>query len=157
MECSTAGSDMSQLSESWKPLLPNHFILDDVRFDSISNRYSTGIVIRDDKGGVCDANDCSIRNPGTVVGAELMAIRCGMNFCLHLGLTNVCIFLDCLAAVCAMNHSTDEIGHVGALALEIRSMLGFSTFISIKHMRRTTNNVAHLIARKALCFTLNIE
>lgn len=94
----TLTPDRQQLLEnSWTSPHLNHFRLDvDVGFDSISNKYSVQIVIRDDQGRLCGDKACIIRNPGSVVCGVLLAIKYDMDFCLRFGLTNVCIFSDCL-------------------------------------------------------------
>lgn len=102
---------------SWEPLLPNHFRLDvDAGFDNVRNRFSVGVMVRDAQVLVRGAQACLIRHPGFVKGAELVAIYYGLDFCLQLGFSNVCIFSDSLDVVCAVHNLDVELGLVGVLA-----------------------------------------
>lgn len=52
-------------------------------------------------------------------GAYLLAIICGMDLCLRLGLSNVMTFSDCLEVVNALTHPNFVIGPIGAVAMDI--------------------------------------
>lgn len=103
-------------------------------------------------GLICGALASPIRYPGSVIGAELMAIKSDMDVCLPCGLINVCVFSDSLNVVRMMLTPLEEIGSLGVLALEIRYMLELANFISIQHMRRSANGATNFLARKAVFF-----
>ncbi|XP_073051243.1 uncharacterized protein [Primulina eburnea] len=143
---------------TWAPPMNSQYRLDvDAGFDSIRDKYSVGMVVRDAQGRVRGAKACPIRFPGSVACAELLAIRMGMDFCLGLGLDNVCIFSDSLAAIKAVKESDFDLSHSGGVASEVRAMLEGISFLSIHHMRRTANNVAHALAQRALVFSVLFE
>lgn len=111
---------------------------------------SVGAVIRDHSGTVVGAKACVLSPPGSVNNAKLLAIRLRLDFCLNRELTNVCLFSDSLVAVNAVTQFEDEIGPDGALLLDISELLKGPEFLSINHMRRTTNEAAHHLARFSL-------
>lgn len=75
---------------SWIPPAPNLFRLDvDAGFDIMRNKFSVGAIIRDSEGLIRGAHALNIRNPGSVLAAELLAIRYGMDLCLHVGFSGV--------------------------------------------------------------------
>lgn len=78
--------------QCWELPAPNNLRLYvDAGFDAARNRFSVGAVVRDDQGIVRGAAACVIRDPGTVIRAELCAIRFVMKFCLKLGMKDVCL------------------------------------------------------------------
>lgn len=138
----------------WFPPPFNHVRLDvDAAFDAVFNK---GVVIRDFQGRLCAATAGPIRNPGSVDGAELMAIRSGLDLCLRMGFSNVLVFSDCLNAVKDVSQGVGGLG-LCDVASEIRSMLELPQFLSFNHMRRSANNIAHTLARKALVYSQNVE
>ncbi|XP_073023413.1 uncharacterized protein [Primulina eburnea] len=156
----SSGNNDAQISleDKWVPPLPNYFRLDvDAGFDIRNNKFSVGAVVRNTLGQVCGAHASPIRYPGSVACAELLAIRNGMDLCLRVGLTNVCIFSDSLEAVRMVLSHVEDLGSAGVLAMEIQSMLELPNFHSIKHVRRRAVEVAHILARKALSCNRSIN
>lgn len=97
----------------------------DAGFDNNNNKFSVGAIIRDYQGAHAIINSVTkgahaiiIRNPGSVDAAEILAIRWGMDLCLHIGLSNVCIYSDSSEAVRAALHPAMEFGPLGVLAIE---------------------------------------
>ncbi|XP_075498859.1 uncharacterized protein LOC142537187 [Primulina tabacum] len=139
------------LEDKWVPPLPDYFRLDvDADFDIRNNKFSVGAVVRNTLGQVCGVQASPIRYPGSVTCAELLTIRSEMDLCLWIGLSNVCIFSDSLEAIRMVFSHVEDLGSAGVLALKIQSMLELPNFHSIKHVRRQTIEVAHILARKAL-------
>lgn len=142
----------------WFPPPFNHVRLDvDDAFDAVFNKFSVGVVIRDFQGRLCAFKAGPIRNPGYVDGAELMAIRSGLDLCQHMGFSNVLVFSDCLNVVKDVSQGVGGLGQCDVVAYEIRSMLELPQFLSFNHMRRSANNIAHTLARKALVYSQNVE
>lgn len=135
----------------WKRPKHNQIRLDvDAGIDDSKHTVSVGIVVRDTRGVVIGAKSCLIHNPGSIKGAEAAAIRTGMEFCLHNGFQNVFIFSDSLLAVQAINNREVDLTHVGSIILDIYDLFESKIFISLVHMRRTANVLAHQLARLAL-------
>ncbi|XP_073291059.1 uncharacterized protein [Primulina huaijiensis] len=156
----SSGNNDAQIfmEEKWVPPLPNYFRLDvDASFDIINNKFSVGAVVRNTMGKVCGAQASPIRCLGSVNCAELLANRSGMDLCLRIGLSNVCIFSDSLEAVKMVLSHVEDLGSAGVLALEIQSMLELPNFHSIQHVRRNAVEVAHVLARKALSYNSSIS
>ncbi|XP_073133667.1 uncharacterized protein [Henckelia pumila] len=120
------------------------------------NKASVGVVVRNSQGVVLGAMAESIRNPGSVLGAELIAIRSGMDFCIRNGYLNICIFSDSLQAVRSVNNLDENLGVLGSLVMEICSLLISTNFVSLIHMSRNANGVAHLLARMGLSLTSKV-
>ncbi|XP_075499819.1 uncharacterized protein LOC142538372 [Primulina tabacum] len=96
----------SQISADhlWKPPLPDLFRLDvDAGFDTRRNKLSVGAIIRDSREVTIGAHALIICNPGSVLAAEILAIRCGMDLCLQVGVSSVCIYSDSKEAVRVVN------------------------------------------------------
>ncbi|XP_073128884.1 uncharacterized protein [Henckelia pumila] len=143
---------------SWRPPSPGQLRLDvDASFNHLNNSSSVGAVVRDINGFVWGAKAKIIRCPSSVVSAELEAIRFGMDFCSLQGFTNVCIFSDSLLAIRAVETQSENLGPEGAVAMEIRSLLESPKFVSIRHMRRSANRVAHFLAQKVCGSVLSFE
>ncbi|XP_073126520.1 uncharacterized protein [Henckelia pumila] len=150
--CDTPHFLNNVLSERiWKAPLSNQLRLDvDASFDGAQNLCGVSAVVRDSLGKIIGATTCVIRNSGTVLSAELEAVRFGMYFCVDHGFSNANIFSDSLKEVQAINTPEDDLGPDGVVVLEIKSLFNSPDFMSISHMRRTANGVAHMLARKAL-------
>ncbi|XP_073047718.1 uncharacterized protein [Primulina eburnea] len=134
----------------WKPPSSNLFRLDvDAGFDTTRNKFSVGAIIRDSRGVIRGAHALIICNPGSVLAAEVLAIRCGIDLCLQVGVSSVCIFSDSKEAVRLVLKPDLDIGPCGALALEVNSMVLVNHFVSIKHMHCSANSVAHSLAHRA--------
>ncbi|XP_073313571.1 uncharacterized protein [Primulina huaijiensis] len=149
----------SQISSDhlWKPPSTNLFRLDvDAGFDTRRNRFSVGAIIRDSQGVTRGAHALIICNPGSVLAAEILAIRCGMDLCLQVGVASVCIYSDSKEAVRVVLNPDMDAGSVGVLALEVHSMFLLNNFVSIKHMHRSTNTVAHFLAHRAFNSSSNL-
>lgn len=81
-------------------------------------------------------------------GAELLAIKCRLDLCFRLDLSNVMVFSNCLEAVKAMTRTDYVISPIGVVALDIQTKVELAPFLSSRHMHRTANNTAHLLACK---------
>lgn len=84
-------------------------------------------------------------------------MMCRIDLCLRLGLSKVMIFSDYLEVVNVMTQPDFVLGPIGAVAMDIQKMLERASFLSIRHMHWTKNNRAHLLARKALLSSFNLE
>lgn len=72
---------------SWIPPSPNFFRLNvDVGFDLTRNKFSVGAIIRDSNGLTRGAHALITRIPDSVLAAEILAIRCGLDLCLQVGI-----------------------------------------------------------------------
>lgn len=92
-------------------------------------------------GQVVGAKSCILFSNGAVKGAELLAIRLGMDVCLSKEFSNISIFSDSVQAVRDVLNPDEELGPNGCLAQEINSMLKSfpNVFLSINHMKRSVN------------------
>lgn len=82
-------------------------------------------------------------------GAELSSIRHGMDFCLQLGLKDICVFSYSVQAVDDINGFTEDLSPSGALLVDIKTMLDSNPFISVHHMWRSAIRVAPYCSRRS--------
>lgn len=61
------------------------------------------------------------------------------------GLFNVCMFSNSLQVVQAATHPGDELGSIGSIALEIRSLIKYPSFLSLQHIKKRP-----MVLKKAL-------
>lgn len=135
----------------WCPPQLNHFQLDvDVGFDSSTNRFGVGMVIRDFQGRVMSAHARLIDDPCSVKGAELVAIRCGLDMCSSINLFNVEVFFYSLVAIRSILNPLQYFSYTEVLAMEISCKLESSIFLSINHMHSLADSVPYLLAYKVL-------
>ncbi|XP_073119959.1 uncharacterized protein [Henckelia pumila] len=144
--------------QNWFPPSRGQLRLDvDAGFDETNNRFSIGVVVRDYRGRVKWAKARAIRNPGSVKGAEITAIWFGLEFCMENDFSNVRVYSDSIQAIIAVNSPGEERGTKGAIALDVKDFLNGPKFLSVSHMRRTANLVAHKLAHLALSSDFSLD
>ncbi|XP_075486464.1 uncharacterized protein LOC142526079 [Primulina tabacum] len=155
---SLRSSLFKQINNVWKPPHLFQFRLDvDAGYDSENQHFNVASIIRNSLGQVCGAKALLIRDLSWVLAAELLALHCGMKFCLAIGISNVCIFSYSSEAVRLALNPDEEFGPAGVIALDVNFLLLDISFISIKHIYRSANCVAHFLARITLDVSLNFQ
>ncbi|XP_073124470.1 uncharacterized protein [Henckelia pumila] len=145
--------DRMQLSleSKWKKPPLRQLRLDvDADFNEQLGLYSVGAVIRDHLGNICVAASRGIRNPGTVVAAELVVVHFGLMLVLQGDFSNVWVFSDSLNVVQAINDFFESLAHDGLIILNISELLRSGRFKKFSSIRRSANSVAHSLANFAL-------
>lgn len=155
--CVIRREDQNPQEQVWVLPVMNQWSLNvDTSFDTVKQKYSVGAVIRNSMGLIRGALTCVIRNHGSVTRAELLAIRQGMEFCLRIGLNDVHVFSDSSNAVDAISDSVD-FGQNGVIIKDIHCTFESNKFLSIQHIRRTANRMAHHLSRQAFLFSPFVE
>lgn len=71
-------------------------------------------------------------------------------------LDNVCICSDSLEMVRAVFHPAMESDPLGVLVIEVKSLFLANGFVSIKHMHRSVNGVAHFLVYRVFNLSSNL-
>lgn len=113
-------------------------------------RCSVGAVIRDHLGRICAASACGIRDPGSVLAAELSVILHGILLVSHSDFNNVLVFSDSVNAVQRINSSSESLSAEGSIILDILEFIKLGKVTKICYSCRNANKVAHELAQFAL-------
>ncbi|XP_075475623.1 uncharacterized protein LOC142507687 [Primulina tabacum] len=122
----------------------------DAAVNEATDNYSIGGTVRDHEGHILIAFGRKISKPLSVVHGELVATREGLRviqeqyFNIH-EITN-----DSLLAVQAVTNPAEDFSYTGAIALDINGLLLGQHKITLRHVRRSKNVVAHKLAPFAL-------
>ncbi|XP_075486202.1 uncharacterized protein LOC142525796 [Primulina tabacum] len=134
----------------WTP--PRHcsFKLNvDAAVNMESHKFSIGGVVRDNQGRLLLAFGKQINQPLSVVHGELLTIREGILLLYDKGFSDVQVASDSLLAVQAVTTEQDDLGYIGICATDIKERLKRPAISECIHVCRSSNNVAHNIARFA--------
>ncbi|XP_073045488.1 uncharacterized protein [Primulina eburnea] len=124
----------------------------DAAVDDNRHHFSIGGALRDKQGRPLLAFGKQINQPISVVHGELLAIRECIILMHDKGFTDVQVATDSLLIVQAVTTTRDDIGYTSLCATDIRERMSEYEISELIHVRRTTNNVAHSIARFAFDF-----
>ena len=105
----------------------------------------SGMVLRDDKGGVIFAAYRRIYHCNEVLEAELHAIMEGVSLAIQQSNRPVQLQSDCLAALSALSNDSLDRSAYGHLLAEIKGLLENRVFVRVK-VSRDQNKVAHCLA-----------
>ncbi|CAL1385295.1 unnamed protein product [Linum trigynum] len=81
---------------------------------------------------------------------EMMALREAVVWCLNRGITKVCFEGDAKVIIDKINQADTRDNRVGAILAEVVHQFASQPRFSVRFVRRRSNRVAHLVARKAL-------
>ncbi|XP_073042013.1 uncharacterized protein [Primulina eburnea] len=136
----------------WKKSQVNHRRLEvDATINEATNNYSIGGTVRDHEGHILIAFGRKISKPLSVVHGELVAIREGLRVIQDQDLIIHEITTDSLLAVQAVTNPAEDLSYTGAIALDIKRLLLGQHLITLSHVRRSANVVAHKLASFAIC------
>ncbi|KAK3221342.1 hypothetical protein Dsin_008367 [Dipteronia sinensis] len=117
----------------------------DAAIDVVGRRTGIRVVIRDHSDFVM-----AIDVGYTPVVAEAVAILNGLHFARDSGFGPVVVESDALGVVSHVNTSTPICADVGLLIRDIKVFLNDCCCLSVSHVPRTGNIVAHGLAKSAL-------
>lgn len=106
--------------------------------------------IRDILGHIHVASAHCIRNPGSILATELLAILHGMSLAIREDFTNVLVFSDSLLAVQRLNSRSEMLNYEGSIVNNILEMVNSGHFLSFHHVFRYANKLAYALAHFAL-------
>lgn len=140
----------TELAPRWSPPpVGSMYINVDAALFSSSRQMGVGVVIRNHLGECVAA--CSELIPNVVVPelAEAFAIRRALSLAGEEGYANLIVASDCLSLVQRLTASTLDRSAVGVVIQDILFLASTCTSISFKHVSRSCNHVAHVLARSA--------
>jgi hypothetical protein len=132
----------------WSPP-PSGFILvnSDAALFEDRQRMAMGAVIRDSAGGCLAAASLPLQGFTTPEIAEALALRGAVAIARDKGFDKAIFASDCLSLIQCLHSLNQDRSQVGILVKDIRSMVaGFSTAI-FRHVHRSVNEAAHILAR----------
>ncbi|XP_073015691.1 uncharacterized protein [Primulina eburnea] len=129
----------------------NHLRLDvDAAYNETSGSFAIGGVVRNDEGQPMLAFGKKITKPQSVLLAELTAIAEGLLLVQdhHLQLNQICS--DSLLAVQAVTRPEEDFSYAGTFATDIRRLMCNHNSVTLSHVMRSANKVAHSLASFAI-------
>ncbi|XP_062103477.1 uncharacterized protein LOC133814546 [Humulus lupulus] len=112
----------------------------------------SGVVIRNSLGEVI-ASSCTFFKYGyDPLVAELLAIQQGIKLTMKLNIKGGRIESDCSLAVGMLNIPPDESGDLDLLVSDIQRETENQRILSVRFAPRSTNNVAHMIAKYGMLY-----
>ncbi|XP_073025263.1 uncharacterized protein [Primulina eburnea] len=132
---------------SWKKPDINQLRLEtDATYNENSNSFSVGGVIRDHEGKIVLAFGHQIKKTTSVVYAELEAMREGLRKAKEFSLQIQEVTSGSLLALQTVTSPVEDLSYTGVIAHEVRRLLMDFCGITVNHVRRSANVVAHSIA-----------
>ncbi|XP_073133915.1 uncharacterized protein [Henckelia pumila] len=119
----------------------------DESFDASRNCCGIGCVVRNHLGQPLVAFGKTVPIPESVVLGELMAIREGLKLIRDKDFHQVIIFSDSLLAVQAVTAPQSDLCYTGSCAQDIKTLISQLEIVSLFHVRRSANVVAHSLAK----------
>ncbi|XP_073154204.1 uncharacterized protein [Henckelia pumila] len=121
----------------------------DASFDEDNNMCGIGGIVKNQEGQPLVAFGNNIMMPGSVVMGELHSIKAGLEMVREQEFNQVVIASDSLLAVKAVTSPKDDLSYVGLCASEINLLMVELGNISLFHVRRSANEVAHSLSKFA--------
>jgi ribonuclease HI len=119
----------------------------DGAFSATDGTGGCGVVLRDHNGSFVAGASHFFRSSPDPERTELMACRHALILARSLNLGKVSLESDCLGAVAKIRSCDIDRSMHGPLVEEIKSMLKNFAEHSVRHVRRSGNKVAHVLAR----------
>jgi hypothetical protein len=135
----------------WKAPSPGWFKINwDVAVSKEAGRIGVGVVIRDYCGKLCVAqcfpHRCSLEPTDAEALAAFYAVTLGRDY----GFSKVILEGDTKVVVDSVNSDVADCSRRGHMIADIREGLREFQCWEIKYVRRTANNIAHVLARAAV-------
>ncbi|XP_073041762.1 uncharacterized protein [Primulina eburnea] len=129
----------------------------DAAYNADSNNYAIGGVVRNHAGQPVLAFGRKIDKPQSITCAELLAIEGGLQIAQLHDLPIHQVTSDSLLAVQAVTRPEENLSYVGSNASDIRTLLESQSNITLNHIRRSANVVAHSIAAFFYFFLVSLR
>jgi ribonuclease HI len=142
------GHHPTKVHEPWQPPEEGwHKVNTDGAFIVDQSCGGTGVILRDHHGGFLAGANHFFTTVSDPERAELLACRQGLLLAKGNGIGRICLESDCLGAVAKLNHRETNRSIHGPLVEEIKSLLKDFADHSVRHVRRSGNGAAHLLAK----------
>jgi ribonuclease HI len=135
--------------EHWLP--PDggwHKVNADGAYSAESHTGGCGVVLRNHHGEFIAGASHFLTSVSDPERAEIIACKRAVELARNVGVTKVCLESDYLGAVSKIRNKDRDRSIHGPLIEEVKELLrGFSDHL-VKHVRRSCNSVAHILARE---------
>ena len=112
-----------------------------------SRRMGAGVVIRDYNGSFLAACRETFEEIITPELAEARAVFYGISFAREEGFSNIVIGSDCLSVIQRLNSPVMDRSSLGPVIEDIKRLAVSLSSCEFRHVGRTSNEAAHLLAR----------
>jgi ribonuclease HI len=138
----------SKVREQWSPSEEGWIKANiDGAFSSDSGCGGCGVVLRDHHGGFRGGATQFFTHVNDPERAELLACKHALLLAKEKGFDRLCVESDCLGAMAKIWSAEVNRSSHGPLVEEIKEMMKDFAGLSVRHVRRTANGVAHLLAK----------
>lgn len=145
-----------KLREGWKKPSEGYIMLNiHASFDEDRGCGSTGAIIRDSSGGMIVASNTFIPYLVDAPMAEAFALKEGLMLAQHIGGNKLIVLTDCMEVVEIMENAGFTANSAVAVYDECNIVWSGFQEISIEHLSREANQVAHELARQAMISKVN--
>ena len=108
-----------------------------------------GVVIRNDHGLIMASLTQQIPLPGSVIEVEVLAARKALVLTIELGFDNITIEGDSEVLINSLAKGGNSLAHYGHLLVDIHVLMTRFSSLSLSHVKRNCNSLAHALARRA--------
>ncbi|KAL5737825.1 hypothetical protein ACOSP7_030586 [Xanthoceras sorbifolium] len=119
----------------------------DAACDKSNGRVDLGMVMRNEGGDVVLAAAIAFKEGTDVSVVEAQAVLEGLMLASSRGFTHLLVECDCLDVINICNDSGIILSDIGNIVSDVRIALGCFNVVSISHVPRLNNFVAHGIAK----------
>jgi ribonuclease HI len=145
-----------RIRQGWrKPPDGYIIIIIDASYDENEGCGSTGVVIRDSTGRMIAATNSYIPHLTDAQMAEAYAFKEGLMLAQHIGGNRLIIQSDCMEIVEVMKKGASQQTQLLQYMMNASLFGGGFQEISIEHLNREANQVAHELARQAMIMKTN--
>lgn len=146
----------AKIKQGWKKPREGYISLNiDAAFDEDNGCGSTGAIIRDGFRGMIAASNTFIPYLVDAPMAEAFALKEVLMLAQHIGGNRLIVQSDCLEVVQIMENGGFTANSAAAIYDECSIVWNGFQEISIEHLSREANNVAHALARQAIISRTN--
>ncbi|CAL1410767.1 unnamed protein product [Linum trigynum] len=108
------------------------------------------MIIRDPGGQVLLVQGVQFDGVDDPIVIESLVLREAIIWCLSLGFSVVCFEGDAKVVIDKINQASTRDNQIGAILEEIVGFFALHSGLSVRFVGRSSNRVAHLVARRAL-------
>jgi ribonuclease HI len=106
-----------------------------------------GMVIRDDSGDCLVSASLPLQGFTSPEMAEALALRQAVLITRDRGFSKAIFVTDCLSLIQRLNSTVHDRSQVGVLVKDIKLMAADLSVASFRHVKRSLNEAAHILAR----------
>lgn len=145
---SNGNGSLRKLECKWRAPATGTFKLNvDASFFAGANSFSIGMVLRDQHGTFVEGRTLSLPCPTTVMEAECLGIREALSWVKVMNCRKVQVESDSLDSIRALRGENVSLLEVGHIIDHCKMLLKDLVGVSVNHIRRQANKVAHGLAR----------